>query len=667
MRKSWTIVSFCAEKFSLPADQGKIMKTGKIMKSIRSRVFGLLLAFSLCTGVMPVIVQAEDGAIEVEGDVYEFGEKSSYPFHKEDAVPLNDGYGPYGAFSISGNIADVSQKDGVPSYELTDGGLKLFYNHSDTLLNADLDNWHLVSDKSKKVGDVSLKSDIRKGALIIQTSKDRKNWITAASITNAFSDTPIRTDPVYSATDVELINGCFYRVIAAYELGIRTRNSKFWFINNDKYDHSKFAEVYEFYAFKNAGDGGSGDSGQTYSLGSRVRTANFDGYSGSSSIGKSDPHYGWDLGHFFVSGYTSETEDDNGNKVFLKNVGDRVTLWFRLDQDINALNGKKNLKITADHEGYDQGLETPRMDFGRGALMIRYTDHNNVSSEPTIYANYLEANTTAGADTRVQLFEEGDYEVTLDYQITSDELIDKTSHYRINFKFAIRNGNCMAFPFDIETNAELTNSSMTESGFRLDLAKSRYLKVNIKREVMADSADGLVEDTRFNGPAKEGAEYTDEGIYTISVKNDYTDQLTVKKIYVGRNNIMKAYMLTGLSIPEINTLIEQGAIVSDDGTIRIIEPEPAEEPSEETEQEQAVPEDEETEEKSGLPLPVVIGALVIFLIITGTCGYSIYRKKRRNSDSEDDSEEDDLDPDETNVAEDHLSDSPESRKEGDGE
>lgn len=162
-------------------------------------------------------------------------------------------------------------------------------------------------------------------------------------------------------------------------------------------------------------------------------------------------------------------------------------------------------------------------------MIIRYTDHNNVKTEPTIYTNYLEANTSIGADTKVQLFEEGDYEVALDYQVTSDELINKTGHYRIFFRFSVRNGNCMVYPFDIKTGNELTNSSMTENGFRLDLAKSRYLKINLKREILKDSADGLVEDTRSNGPVKDGAEYTDEGIYTITVSNEYTGQLTTKR------------------------------------------------------------------------------------------------------------------------------------------
>ena len=78
-----------------------------------------------------------------------------------------------------------------------------------------------------------------------------------------------------------------------------------------------------------------------------------------------------------------------------------------------------------------------------------------------------------GANTRVQLFEEGDYEVALDYEVTKSQLIPQTHHYRIFFKFSVRNANCMVYPFDIVTGAELTNSSVTENWFSLDLAKSR--------------------------------------------------------------------------------------------------------------------------------------------------------------------------------------------------
>ncbi|MBD5460835.1 MAG: hypothetical protein HDR26_07830 [Lachnospiraceae bacterium] len=205
----------------------------------------------------------------------------------------------YGTFFISGNIANIGERDGVPSYEVSDGSLALFYNYGDVILNADIDSWHLVEDNSKKVADITLSSDIMKGTIILQTSKDRKTWVDVNAITNAFSDTPVRTSSIYSTSDVQLINGCFYRVIVVYELRIRTEESNFLFINTNKYDYKKCAEVYEFYAYIDTGEMDAIDPNQTYNLGSRVRVADFDGYFGSETIDKKDVHYGWELGHFF--------------------------------------------------------------------------------------------------------------------------------------------------------------------------------------------------------------------------------------------------------------------------------------------------------------------------------------------------------------------------------
>ena len=70
-------------------------------------------------------------------------------------------------------------------------------------------------------------------------------------------------------------------------------------------------------------------------LGMLTNTGKDNGYSGENVIGIKDPHYGWEIGRFYVSGYTRETKDDSGNPVFLKNVGDQVTLWFNLGQDID--------------------------------------------------------------------------------------------------------------------------------------------------------------------------------------------------------------------------------------------------------------------------------------------------------------------------------------------
>ena len=193
-----------------------------------------------------------------------------------------------------------------------------------------------------------------------------------------------------------------------------------------------------------------------------------------------------------------------------------------MNQDIDALNGSSKIRIKSDKKITDQNFELPMTNFYRGALIIRYTDYQNITHDPVIYTDFLQAYVFPFANTKAELFEEGDYEVALDYSIDKE-------HYRIAFNYSIRNSNCMVYPFDVVTKSEMVNSSYTENGFYLDLARSRYLDINVKRVVMANG----VEDIRFNRSARDGEQYTDEGIYIITVKNKVTGEQTEKRIYVG--------------------------------------------------------------------------------------------------------------------------------------
>ena len=301
----------------------------------------------------------------------------------------------------------------------------------------------------------------------------------------------------------------------------------------------------------------------------RVNTGKDNGYSGNNEIDLKDPHYGWQLGRFSVSGYTRVSEDTDRNPVFIKTLGDTVTLWFNLAQDIEKLDGNSNLTISEDKNGYDKYFETEKTNFGHGTLIIRHTDWQNKAGEPTIYTDYLVSMAELNADTQVQLFEEGNYEVALNYEIRKDQMPfpDSYTNYRIFFKFSVRNGNCMVYPFDIKTKEEMLNSSITENGFYLDLARSRYLDIDVRKEVLSAGADGLVADTRFNRPAADGEQYTEEGIYTITVSNRYTNEKTAKRIYVGTNNVLRAYVTNGFPIKEITEMLSHGAQINSDGSI----------------------------------------------------------------------------------------------------
>lgn len=318
---------------------------------------------------------------------------------------------------------------------------------------------------------------------------------------------------------------------------------------------------------------------QVYYLGSTVNAGTDTGYSNDNALTEKDPHYGWSLGRFYATGFTTVQRED-GNVTFLKTTGDDIKLKFRLDQDIDCLNGDSALTINNDTNGYDQRFGTTKSDsgLGRGALIIKQIDYTNDESAPQIYVNYLEG-IEKGAETDVSSFAEGDYEVALDYEVLKDSrktpsvgpipsisILPEYNNYTIRFKLSVRNGDAMVFLLDSSTGSELTNSAVTENGFTVDFAKSHYLNIYVKRSVLSDNASELV-DVRSNEPASDGKAYTDPGIYTITATNPSTNQTTEKIVYVGNDPLLKAYAITGYTLEQIQDMLSQGATVADDGTI----------------------------------------------------------------------------------------------------
>jgi len=301
------------------------------------------------------------------------------------------------------------------------------------------------------------------------------------------------------------------------------------------------------------------------------------GYSEVSEINKDDPHYGWSIGYFYVTGYTRHIVEGDKPPIFLKNVGDKVVLWFQLEQDITCLNGESGLVICEDINGYDEYFGIKQTNFGRGTIIIRHTDYQNNPGEPVIYTDYLAATATNGAAVQVELFEEGDYEIALDYEVKNigvtafgEDFLSGYNNYRLYFRFSVRNGNCMVYPFDVVTGSELTNSSSTENGFSLNMAMSRYLDVDITRAVINETGDGLVEDVRFNRPVNDGEKYTEEGVYTITVKNKYTQQSTVKVIYVGSDEVVAAHVDSEIPIDQLREMINSGACIIENGEVIMV-------------------------------------------------------------------------------------------------
>ena len=514
-----------------------------------------------------------------------FGEDWKYTI--SDTTAMGTYSNPLGSLSITGDMSSVSDVNGYASYEVKSDVIKFNYTLGSDYSGLDEYSWHIISDKTKDFDGIKLDSNIQKGALIVQTSFSGENWLTESIYTDIAGEKSTFTSEFYSSKPVQQVNGCYYRIIVLYELERKSQNGTLLHPNDNK----KCAEVYYIYLISSEANGDTADPNAEprMELGTKINTGKDNGYSGYEAIDNDDPHFNMDIGTFYVNGYTRSTTDSDNTIVFIKKLGDRVTLWFNLQENIYALKGDSNIYVQEDTNGYDQYFEVDNINFKRGTLIIRYTDYQGVRHKPVVFTDYLAACSTTGANTRVELFEEGDYEVALDYEIKDERGINTVDNYRIFFTFKIRNGNCMAFPFDTVTKKELSDGAITSNGFYLDLAQSRYLTINVIRYSLKLSDGIYVTDSRNNSPAKDGDTYTQEGVYQFSVKNLYTDaEDTSKTIYVGSSPIYRALARGIYSLDEINQMLLEGGVLESDGSITMPVP-VVEEPDE--------PIDEQVDEK----------------------------------------------------------------------
>lgn len=534
----------------------------------------VICANVLVPGFTKTDVFAEQTDIVVSGKKYEFGEKDHYAVAEDqNFTEITKSSVDNGQLTISGDLTPLVEIEKTPSYGATSSNITFSYKPGSFVNETDEEKWHLANDKSKEVNGFKLSKDVGKGSIIVQTSQDGAEWVNDTVLNNVLNDEE-KTENFYTTKKIQVVSGCFYRITVAYELTRKTGQDNILFIKKDVNEKKKYLEIYEFYIHDTNSSNLVSQSSVSMNLGTKKRTGKKEGYYGDKSIDINDPHYGWNLGHFIVSGYTDDTVAKDGTPVLLKNVGDQVTLWFNLEQDIDNLNGNEDLVINPDKDGYDHDFEVKKTNFGRGALLIRKTDYQKKTEKPELYTNFLEANANTDANTVVGLFEEGDYEIALDYEIKNTprqvagfDVIPEYSQYTIRFKFSIRNSNCMVFPFDIETGEELIDSSITPNGFKLDLARSRYLTVNVQKFQISKGNGGYVMDERFNRAAKDGDVYDDEGVYTFSVSNEYTGKKTTKTIYVGESPIIKALANSGMSLDEINKELNKGGKIDSNGKV----------------------------------------------------------------------------------------------------
>ncbi len=212
----------------------------KAIKSIISSIIGIALILT-CFNLSVI---AADQRIMINGIVYGFNDSLKYNINESQFQPNTCA----GTLSINGDI-DRFESGDITKYYIKDGNLSFEYKPNKTYTNYSEQEWHFVDDNSKEVNGVTLPEDIKKGAIFIQTSFDRNKWVTIKDTikTNIFADIDSFPSPYYTTTDLQLINGCYYRIFVAYKV-TKKSDTKEWYQLSNPDLYKFYTEVYEFYA-----------------------------------------------------------------------------------------------------------------------------------------------------------------------------------------------------------------------------------------------------------------------------------------------------------------------------------------------------------------------------------------------------------------------------------
>jgi|GEM_PF-1751927 len=268
------------------------------------------------------------------------------------------------------------------------------------------------------------------------------------------------------------------------------------------------------------------------------------GYRKTDPVAGEDPHSGWQMGRFLLSGYTERTGDQK-KPTFIKAPGDKLILWFDLEQNIHAIRGNKDLYVTNDKRTYDWEFQPEKSDFGRGALFIEHTDPKYKTNKQ-MYFDFLAAKET-NANTWVEIYEEGTYRVALDYELEKNKRIGADHYnYRIAFEFDVVNGSYMFYLFDVKYGNELEDGAVSQNGFKIDLAMSNAVSITYKRSTLNQNGTGL--DVREANSASDHDEFTKLGVYEVTAINKETRERLTKTIFVGTQEELEEYQAVDPSL-----------------------------------------------------------------------------------------------------------------------
>ena len=307
------------------------------MKNYCAKVFSTVFSAVFCVSAACFPSQHASAAadtVPITGQCYMFSGNGKYNYTDSESIGDTKTVDKLGKLELKADVqrSYVDEMD-ITVFEIADDTkLELTFTYDNTLRDADEDLWHICSDDSKTINGVDIGAEIKKGAVILQTSYDAEHWGTAQDHvkTNILGSGDETTHTIVFESDSynnQLMNGCYYRLIVAYRLEKKTPS---W--PRDDTEHKKRAQVYTFYAGYKDARKEPDPNLKKYSYSDFMKTDLDKGYVNEQMIDGNDPHNGWKLGHFVISGFTQRNEDEEHSEQNVRCFAlDKKNLWICLD------------------------------------------------------------------------------------------------------------------------------------------------------------------------------------------------------------------------------------------------------------------------------------------------------------------------------------------------
>ena len=217
----------------------------------RTLTMFLVLAYAVSMLALPAF--AANSRNYLHPTIYELPDGSDYSYSGSSAVQtFSYGKRSMGNLYVFGDLTNESTFNGWTAYSTT-GDVSFGISYDGSYQTKDKDAWNLESDDGKVVNGISVPKKVKSGVIIVQKSPDKITWENACDpINDFFSDNKSGKDGFYTASETEVMNGIYYRIIIAYTMTHRIDSkSVMYFFSDDEYEQKECVEVYEFYVSSN--------------------------------------------------------------------------------------------------------------------------------------------------------------------------------------------------------------------------------------------------------------------------------------------------------------------------------------------------------------------------------------------------------------------------------